>query len=528
LWPPTDGSDIDDDARRPLAEGAFETAEGKLAHGSAPKAEGASSVEDILATPAAGPAAVRGGALRVGGYIAGALVSGVSAALLFRHLGVRDTGRYVTALTLVAVVGALSDLGLTAVGVREMATRPEGERWPLARDLLGLRITLTLIGGSVVTAVAFAAYSADLGLGVAMACVGLLFQATQDNFALPLLIGLRLGWVTALDLSRQLLSTLLTVALVLAGARLLPFLGISIPVGAVVLLATVVLVRGSRRLNPTFSLPRWRRFVRPMLPYTLAVAAAALYFRVAILLVSALSSATQLGYFGASFRIIEVLTLVPGLLVSSAFPIFARAAQDDHERLGYALGRMFEVCLVVGAWIAVSIAVGAPLAMEVVGGPAFGPAAPVLAAQGVALGAMFVSLVWANALLSLGLFRLIMGLSLATLLLNALLVSVLIPLDGARGAAIGTAVAEIVGAVAQALAVVRGRPQLRPSLRTLPSVATAAALGLAPLALTGMPVIARLALSTALFGSVVLLTKALPSELLDLAPWLRGRARLPS
>ncbi len=70
-----------------------------------------------------------------------------------------DVGRYITALSLVAIVGAFSDLGLTAVGVRELAMRPPQERAALARDLLGLRITLTLLGGVAVTAIASVAYS---------------------------------------------------------------------------------------------------------------------------------------------------------------------------------------------------------------------------------------------------------------------------------------------------------------------------------------------------------------------------------
>ncbi len=359
----------------------------------------------ILSTTAAGPAAVRGGAMRVGGYVVGTLVSILSAALLFRHLGKDDTGLYITALSLVAIVAALSDLGLTAVGVRELATRPPDERWTLARDLLGLRITLTLVGAVLVTAVAAAAYSSTIALGVALGCLGLMLQATQDNFALPLTVELRLGWVSVLDLTRQLLTTALTVLLVVAGASLVPFLAIPIPVGLVVVAMTVVLVRGVHSLAPTFSWSRWKRFMHAMLPYSVAVAASALYFRVAILLVSALSTPAQLGYFSASFRIIEVLTTIPALLAGAAFPIFAHAAGDDHDRLGYALGRVFEVALIAGAWAAVGIAVGAPLGIAIIGGPEFEPAVPVLAVQGVALGAMFVSLVWANAMLSLGQFR---------------------------------------------------------------------------------------------------------------------------
>ena len=455
------------------------------------------------------------------GYVVGALVSVISASLLFRHLGVKDTGQYVTALSLVAIVAAVSDLGLTAVGVRELSQRPSHERWSLARDLLGLRIVLTLLGSLAIVAIAWVAYSSTLAAGVALACVGLLLQATQDNFALPLVVGLRLPYVAALDLSRQLLTTVLIVALVLADASLVPFLAVSIPVGVVILLATAQLVRGTRSLKPAFSIDRWRRFISPMLPYSAAVAASSVYFRVSILLVSLLASATELGYFSASYRIIEVLTAVPALLVGSALPIIARASHDDHDRLGYALNRVFEVSLVLGAWVAVSIAVGAPLAIAIVGGPKFEAAAPVLAVQGVALGAMFVSLVWSNGLLGLGLYRKILWIAVGGLLFTAALVAALIQIDGAVGAAIGTAAGEIILGLAQCLAVVRSRPVLRPSLRIVPGVVLAAGLALTPLALTALPVIARLAISTALFALVVALTRAYPPELLELLPGVR-------
>jgi len=496
------------------------------ASSSAPATDGdVLDAPDVLDSPQAGTRAVRGGALRVGGYIFGVLVGAVSAALLFRHLGVVDTGRYVTAASLVAIVAALSDLGLTAVGVREISRRPPAERWPLAQDLLGLRITLTVIGGVAVTAIAWATYSGTLAAGVALAAVGLLLQTTQDNFSLPLVVDLRLGWVSALDVSRQVLTTLTTVLLVVLGAGLVAFLGISIPVGVVILAATIPLVRGTRSLAPTFNLKRWWALTRAMLLYAAAVAASALYFRVSILLVSVLSSATQLGYFSASFRIIEALALVPALLASSAFPIFARAARDDHERLGYALGRVFEVAVIVGAWVAVSVAVGAPLAVKIIGGPSFQPAVPVLAIQGIALGTLFVSTVWAYGLLSLGLFRQILAINVSALVLNAVLVAALIPVDGSRGAAIGTALAEITLAIVQAFAVVHGRPQLRPSLRVLPRVALAAALALSPLALTGVgvPTVGLVALSSVLFGATALLTRAFPRELLDLVPGSAGR-----
>jgi len=60
---------------------------------------------DVLATSGAGPAAVRGGALRVMSYGVGALISAGGAAVLFHQLGLYNAGRYVIVQSVVAVVG---------------------------------------------------------------------------------------------------------------------------------------------------------------------------------------------------------------------------------------------------------------------------------------------------------------------------------------------------------------------------------------------------------------------------------------
>lgn len=473
---------------------------------------------DLLSTAEAGPAAVRGGAMRISSFFAGSLVSVGTAALLFRHLGVVSTGRYTTALSLSAVVTGFTDLGLTAIGMRELAVLKGHERASLARNLLGIRLVLTVVGVILLSGFAFLAYGRLLGLGVLIAGAGVLLQNTQTTLAVPLMAGLRLGWVSALDLARQLLTAVLIILFVLLGADLLPFLATAGIAAAIVLPVTAALVRGMIPLNASFDLAEWRALLGPVLTYSAAVAASTLYFRVAIVIVSVLASAQQLGYFSISFRVVEVLFTIPGLLVGAAFPIFARAARDDPARLGYALSRVFEVSLIVGVWIALSIAVGAHLAVEVIGGARFLPATPVLAVQGIAVGATFVSSVWGFGMLSLHLHRLILTFNLAMLGLVAVVVAILVPLDGAEGAAIGTASVEVVAAIGNGVLLVRGRPHLAPSLRVVPRVALAALLGATPALLDGLPVVLRLLLSTVIYAAVLLALKAPPPELLTLVP----------
>ena len=138
----------------------------------------------ILDTPQAGPRVIRGIAVRAGGYALGLLIGIVSAAVALRYLGVVDSGRLITVLALVTIVGGVSDLGLSSLAVREYATRSPGERDDAMRNILGLRLVLAVAGilGATLFAVA-ADYPAVMVVGTAMAGSALLVTVVQQNLA---------------------------------------------------------------------------------------------------------------------------------------------------------------------------------------------------------------------------------------------------------------------------------------------------------------------------------------------------------
>lgn len=474
---------------------------------------------DVLDTPQAGAKAIRGGAFRVSSYAVIVLLSVASSALLFRHLGVVAGGHYLTILSLVTLTGGLTDAGLSAIGVRELATRDASGRAELMRSLVGLRMALSLLG--VAVAVAFSlvvGYSPALVAGAAIAGVGVLLTVLQDTYAITLTAQLRIGWVAAADLLRQVLTVAAIVALVAAGAGLLPFWATSIPAGIGAAGLAGWLVRRQVPLLPSFRLAAWRSLLRDTLAYSLATAVAAAYFRVGIVVVSLVSSGHQTGYFAVPFRVIEVLILVPQLLIGATFPIFARAARDDHARLAYALGRTFDACVILGVGVALSLVVGAPFVIRVVGGAKFGPSDVVLQIQGVALMASFIGALWGYALLSLHRYREILVVSLCALMLSLILTSVLASIDGARGAAIGTTVSEAANSLMLGIAIYRTgvHPKIRWS--GLPRLAVAAALGALSLAVPGVPDVVRIVLAMAVYGCALFALNLVPREILGALP----------
>ena len=474
----------------------------------------APDVIDVLDTPAAGGMVIRGGVLRAAGYIAGVGLSVVAAALMVRHLGVVDWGRYVTVTSLITIVAGLSEAGMTAIGVREYSTRERAERDTLMRNLLGLRLAITCFGLAVAVLFAVAArYNPVLVAGTAVAGAGALLAVAQQTYAIPLQAGLRLIWMAVLDLARQAATVVLVVALVVLDASLFPFFTVFVPVSLLVLGLTLVLVRGSVPLLPAFDRQRWLDVLKLTVVFSAASAVATFYVSITVVITSLVGSGTDTGFYGASFRIFTVLTTIPLLLTNAAFPVVARAARDDEERLRYSIQRLFDVAVVFGAWMVIATAFGARFAIHVVAGHKFGPSIPVLQIQAFGLIATFLTVTWATVLLSLHRHRTILLANLVGLAASVATTLALVPSFGAKGAAIATVVGEGTLALIYSLAVVRGPQRVRVSLGVVPRTALAVGAAAALLLVPGLHGLGLVLAATAVYFAVAFAVRAMPPEI---------------
>ncbi len=499
------------------ANSAESTTRGELRYGS--------SVErDLLDSSAAGGVLIRGGALRFAGYLGMLALSVVMAAVLTRYLGVRRFGQYTTVMSLVAVVAAVTDAGMSSIGTREYAVLRGAEREAMIRDLLGLRVTLTLIGVALATAFAVAAgYDDALVLGTVTASLATVALVFQHTLSIPLTTDLRLGVLSALELLRQALWVGGVVLLAGVSASVFALLSVPLAVNVVLIVPTALLVRGRISARIVLDPATWPPLLRATVVFSLATAVGTIYIYAAQILTSIVTSGHQSGLFAVSFRVVAVSATVPGLLVGAALPLLSRAARDDRERLTYQLQRIFEICLLGGVGTAIVLSAGADFVVSVIAGPKYAAAAPVLAIQAFALIGSFLAAGWSFGLLALRLHRGLLLSNAAALLASVVLTLVLAGADGARGAAIATICGEATLAATALLALIWKRPGNRPQLFVVVKVAVAgicaALLSLGP----PMPSIVRPIVAVAVYSAAALLTKAIPSELKELIPSQRLR-----
>jgi O-antigen/teichoic acid export membrane protein len=472
--------------------------------------------DDILDLALAGRMVIRGGMLRVIGYGAGVLISVGSAVVLLRYLSVADFGRYTQVIALVTIVAGLTDAGMTSIGVREYSVLDGAVADALVRNLLGIRLVLTSVG--IVIALGFAlvaGYSTAMLTGIALAGVALVCQVAQGTIGVPLQAGLRLGWVTALDLLRQGGTALALVTGAMAGAGLAILLAAPLPVAIALILLTAWLVRGHVSLAPAFDRATWRWLLTLTLPFAAATAVGVIYAYVTIVLMSLVATEQETGIFGAAFRVFAVIATIPGLLVTTAFPVLARAARDDGDRLDYAVQRLFDVCLILGIGTALVTIVAAPTLIEVVAGSKYHGSVAVLRIQGIAMLASFLVALGGFALLSLRRHRALLLANGAALAAASALTLALAPEHGAVGAAYANLGGEAVLVTGYFLALHRGDVGTRVSLALAPRVALAALTGIAvAVTIPGDPLLVA-ALAGGGYMAALVLLRAVPLEIYE-------------
>jgi O-antigen/teichoic acid export membrane protein len=469
---------------------------------------------DLLRSAEVGPLVVRGGAVRGIGYTAGLALVAIGSVLLLRYLGVADFGRYVTVTALIGIVGGVSDAGLTTIGARELSIAEEARRPHLMANLITLRLLLTPIGVAAATLFALiAGYDHTMVYGTILAGIGLVLVSTQATLMLPLAVNLSYVRLTAADLIKQTVTVAGMGVCVLLGTSLLPFFGLQIVVGLVVIAATPLIVGRHWWHRPQADRGQLRLLVREALPMATALALNVIYFRTLVIIASLIATAVETGYVATSFRIFEILLGVPTIVMGVALPVLSAAGEEGGRRLHYVIQRMTEVGLAGSCFLAILLVFLAKPVIVLLGGNAYEGAASVLRIQGFSLIGLFLGQAWQLGLVSVRHQRDVAVANGVALVFVIGFGLVMIPWLGADGAGVAAVAAETL--LASMLLFMLRRRAIAPDFRFSWKVLLASALALAPLLVHGLPEVAGAAIAALLFIGVAWFTHLLPPEVVD-------------
>jgi O-antigen/teichoic acid export membrane protein len=486
--------------------------------------------DDVLRSPSAAGRVVRGGVQRLASYGAGIGLTAAASVVLLRHLGVDQFGQYVTVMSLIAIVTGVTDAGLTSIGARELALRERGEsRVRLVQNMVAIRLLLVPLG--VLLAALFAlvvGYDRVVVSGTLLAGIGIVIVNTQAAMMLPLAVDLQNGRIAVAELAKNAATTGFIAVLAVAGAALEPFFAAQIVAGIVVLAITPLLMGRGAIVAPRLDRGEVRMLLLEALPIAISLALAQVYFRILIVMISLMLTARDTGLFGTSYRILEMLLLVPTLVFGVVLPVTSVASAENEGRLRYVTQRTTEVALVSAVGVAIVVAIVAEPVIVLLGGEEYRDAASVLRIQVFALIGFFLNQAWSTVLISIRRQRLIAAANAIALVVLVALGAILIPTAGIEGAAAAAVAADALLAVLMFVALVRARPEIAPRLGFAPKVVLAGGMAAAAALVPGVPAIVEGVAAAAIYVAAIWALRLVPPEVLDALGVRPRRSAMPA
>lgn len=424
-------------------------------------------------------------AIQVAGKALGTVFSLVTFGILVNHLEVDGFGALTIALNFAAIFAILVDFGLTLTATA-MISEPDADEEKILGNLFTLRVLsafVFLAGGSAL--VFLFPYALDVKIAAAIACGSFLFGTTASMF-----VGV---FQKRLTLASAVLAENLNRFVVLCAAYVMSLFAPSIVLaasifvigGIVQLVITLIAVGKHLRLKPQVSLDIWKDIIRRSWPIGVSIAFNLIYLKGDIFFMSIYKvSDHAIGLYGASYKVVDVVTTVPVMFMGLLLPLLTHAwAQENRTAFAEYMQRGFDAF----CFLAIPFAFGA----VVTGGsllalvqPDLVEAGPVLAILAPATAAVFFGSLFGHAVVAIRRQRPMMLGYLAVAVLATLGYMVFIPNGGVLAAAWVTLFSEVLIMIISAVVVLRVsgmRLDLRTALRTTgASVLMFAALVLLP------------------------------------------------
>lgn len=414
--------------------------------------------------------------VQIAGKAIGTLIGVVTIAIITRHLGPAGFGQFTTVIAFLQVAATLADFGLNVMTVQLLAEHGSFDRERVFGNLLAMRLVsaTTLLGGAVVASWFFP-YPVIVKIGIALTSLSFLGIVLNQIFVGFFQDRLKTQFASLAEVVGRVVMLVGTVAAVRFGASVLSVLGALVVANAVQLLASALLARRHVRIRLQWDFAWWKVVIRRAWPIGLSVALTLLYLRTDTVILSLYRDATEVGFYGAAYRVIDVFTQLPFLFVGVALPVLARLWKaQDRRGFNQLVQRSLDVLLAFVIPLAVGGIFLSREVMTLVAGDAFVVSGTYLSILLWAIVFVFASALFSYTIVAIDAQRrMVFGYGVSALL-TLIGYFLFIPRYGALAAAWLTVFSEAIVAVYAAFVVVR-RGKVRISFARVSKVLAASA-----------------------------------------------------
>ena len=335
------------------------------------------------------------------GKLASLVLGLISVAVMTRYLGLENFGYYTTAIAFLQFFGIIVDFGLSLTTV-QMISKPGADVSKTMNAIMTLRVISALIFLTLAPIVIlFFPYDPLIKLGVLITVESFFAATLIQTMSGVFQKNLKMTEVTIAEVAgRLVLVGGIVAAALLHGSILWVFAFISI--ASTVNLA--VLWKFSRKyVDWRWQTDKavWKEVWRRTWPIAISITFNLIYLKTDTIILSLVRSQSEVGLYGATYRVIDILTMLPAVYMGIILPLASNYFQaNNFIELKKILQRAFDALMIFAVPIVVGTYLIARPLMVFIAGSAFAPSGDILKVLIWASAAIFGTSLWGYALIA--------------------------------------------------------------------------------------------------------------------------------
>lgn len=358
--------------------------------------------------------------------------------ILSRYLGTEGFGQYSYVFAFYLIFLSVNDLGVSTVAVREIAQRRE-QAGAIISGLLTLRVLLAVLSMVIAWIVIW-----RLGVAPELRRSLVLFSLILPITALQLPLTvfrteLKPEYPAVVGVLSRVLGVFLVLTFVWAGTGVTAMIAAYLASELVYLGGTLPYARRLTRFAWRVDRSLWSSTLRSGLQIGLISFCAAWINRLDFLMLEHMTDLTQVGLYGAAYRVTNTVETVPLLVMGTVYPLLARY-KDDPVQLRHILRQSLLMLSGLGLAVGLGVTAMAPLVVRLLFGPGYDGSTAALRVLVWSSVCVYVFLTSNNLLISMGRERRLLALYTVAAVANLALNLIWIPRLGVVGAALATTV----------------------------------------------------------------------------------------
>ncbi|MEA3464135.1 MAG: flippase [Patescibacteria group bacterium] len=331
-------------------------------------------------------------------------------AIMARYLGKEGFGQYTIIITFLSFFAIIADMGLTLVTV-QMISRPGVDQDKILSNLFSMRlISAVIFLGLAPLIIIFFPYDPIIKLGVAVTTLSFFFIALNQILVGLFQKNLRMDKVSIAEVVSRIVLVAGVALVWRFDLGLINIMTATVVASAVNFLLHFQFSRKFVRIKLRFDFIVWRAIIKRSWPLALTIIFNLIYLKADTLILSLIKSQSEVGIYGATYKVIDVLITFPFMFAGIVLPIMtARWAIGDKSGFKNAMQKSYDVMVIMAFPLVIGAQFTAKRIMVLVAGQEFALSGPILRILILAAGLIFIGCVFAHGVIAINKQRKMIG-----------------------------------------------------------------------------------------------------------------------